>query len=102
MPYGILKMSKKQLKEIETDNNYKGYVAFKLFKCLLLQFMEDLSDRELERFIQENNTAKWFCGFAITDRTPDFSVFSRIRQRIGTSKLSKIFQDLRSQLKAKK
>jgi IS5 family transposase len=60
--------------------------------------MEDLSDRELERFIQENTTAK---GFALTDKTPDFSVFSRIRQRIGTSKLSKIFQDLRSQLKAK-
>ena len=52
--------------------------------------------RELEKFIHENNTAKWFCGFNLTDKTPDFSVFTRIRQRIGTSKLSKIFQDLRS------
>jgi IS5 family transposase len=91
----------KQLKKIETDNNYKGYGALRLFKCLLLQFMEDLSDRELERYIQENVTAKWFCSFEITDNTPDFTVFSRIRQRIGTSKLSKIFQDLRSQLKEK-
>jgi transposase len=61
--------------------------------------MEDLSDRELERYFQENNTAKWFCSFELTDKTPDFSVFSGIRQRIGTSKLSKIFQDLRDQLK---
>jgi IS5 family transposase len=91
----------KQLQSIETDNNYKGYGALKLFKCLLLQFMEDLSDRELERFIQENTTAKWFCGFELTDKTPDFSVFSRIRQRIGTSQLSKIFQNLRDQLKAR-
>ena len=91
----------KQLRKIETDNNYKGYGALKLFKCLLLQFMEDLSDREQERYIQENNTAKWFCDFEIIDKTPDFSVFSRIRQRIGTAKLSKIFQDLRSQLKEK-
>jgi len=29
--------------------NYKGYGVVRLFKCLLLQFMEDLSDRELER-----------------------------------------------------
>jgi len=91
----------KQLKCIETDNNYKGYGALKLFKCLLLQFMEDLSDRELERFIQENTTAKWFCGLELTDKTPDFSVFSRIRQRIGTSRLSKIFQNLRDQLKSR-
>ena len=36
---------KKQLKVIEKDNNYKGYGTNRLFKCLLLQFMEDLSDR---------------------------------------------------------
>lgn len=90
-----------QLNEIETNNNYKGYGTLRLFKCLLLQFLEDLSDRELERFIQENTTAKWFCGFELTDKTPDFSVFSRIRQRIGTSKLSKIFLNLRDQLKAR-
>jgi len=88
-----------KLNEFETDNNYKGYWALRLFKCLLLQFLEDLSDRELERFIQENTTVKWFCGFELTDKTPDFSVFSRIRQRIGTSNLSKIFQNLRDQLK---
>ena len=38
--------------------------------------MEGLSDRELERLIQENTAAKWFCGFSLTDKTPDFSVFS--------------------------
>lgn len=32
------------LKKVEKDNNYKGYGALRLFKCLLLQFMEDLSD----------------------------------------------------------
>ena len=29
----------KQLKVIEKENNYKGYGALRLFKCLLLQFM---------------------------------------------------------------
>ncbi len=57
--------------------------------------MEDISDRELERMLQENNSAKWFCGFTLSEQTPDFSVFSRARSRIGTNKLSKIFSLLR-------
>ena len=36
------------LYDVENDSNYKGYGVLRLFKCLLLQFMEDLSDRELE------------------------------------------------------
>ena len=89
-----------QLAEIETDNNHKGYGMLKLFKCLLLQFMEDVSDRELERLLQENNAAKWFCNFNLSEETPNYSVFSRVRSRIGTNRLSQIFADLRSQLKS--
>ncbi len=89
----------KRLKSLEKDNPYKGYGLLRLFKCLLLQFMEDNSDRELEKFLQENTAAKWFCGFSLTEKTPDFTVFCKIRQRIGTKKLSEIFSDLREQLK---
>lgn len=32
------------------------------FKMLLLQYWENLSDREMERYIRENNSAKFFCG----------------------------------------
>jgi len=91
----------KELKQIEKENNYKGYGVLKLFKCLLLQFLEDLSDRELERFLQENTSAKWFCDFNVAEKTPNFSTFSKLRQRIGTTKLSEIFQGLRNQLKSK-
>jgi IS5 family transposase len=91
---------KKQLRDIEKDNNYKGYGTLRLFKCLLLQFLEDLSDRELDRYLQENNAAKWFCGFGLSEYTPNYTVFGRMRTRIGTSKLSKIFSELRDQLKA--
>lgn len=31
--------------------------------CALLQFMEGLSDRECERFLQKNTAAKWFVVF---------------------------------------
>lgn len=89
-----------ELERLEAESDYKGYGMFRIFLCLLLQFLEDLSDRELERFIAENASAKWFCQFGLVDKTPDHSVFGRARSRIGTSKLSKIFSLLRDQLKA--
>jgi hypothetical protein len=48
----------KQLKKLEKDNPYKGDGNLRLFQYLLLQFMEDLSDRALERYLQENIAAK--------------------------------------------
>jgi IS5 family transposase len=91
--------AEKKLKKLETTNPYKGYGLPRLFKCLLLQFMENLSDRELERFLQENNAAKWFCQFSLREKTPDHTVFSKIRQKIGTKRLSSIFAHLRDQLR---
>lgn len=91
----------KELKTLESDAAYKGYGVVRLFKCLVLQFMEDISDRELQRFLQENIAGKLFCGFGLSELTPNYSVFSRIRKKIGASKLSKIFASLRDQLKSK-
>ena len=93
------KNTETKLRRFEKNNPHKGYGLLRLFKCLLLQFMEDLSDRELEKFLQENTAGKWFCGFTFTDKTPDHSVFSKMRKRLGTKLLSNIFSDLRAQLK---
>ena len=93
------KNTETKLRRFEKNNPHKGYGLLRLFKCLLLQFMEDLSDRELEKFLQENTAGKWFCGFTLTDKTPGHSVFSKMRKRLGTKLLSNIFSDLRAQLK---
>lgn len=89
-----------ELEKLEAESDHKGYGIYRIFLCLLLQFLEDLSDRELERFVAESNAARWFCQFSLVDKTPDHSVFGRVRSRIGTSKLSKIFSLLRDQLKS--
>ena len=47
--------------------------AERAFWMLVLQFLEDISDREMERFMRENLAANWFCGFGLSDRTPDHS-----------------------------
>ena len=76
----------------------KGYPPVTMFKALLLQWMEDLSDRELERFLQENLAGKFFCGFELGDATPDHSSFEVMRERIGTSGLADLFNDVRAAL----
>jgi transposase, IS5 family len=88
------------LKQAKSDNPHEGYGLTRIFRCLLLQFLEDLSDRELEVFLQENTSGKWFCGFLLNEDAPDHTVFSRARKKIGTDLLSKIFENLRDQLKA--
>ena len=74
--------------------------AERAFRLLLLQFMQDISDREMERFIRENNAAKWFCQFGLTEKTPDHSFFGDFRKRLGTKRLMGIFNQLRASLKA--
>jgi IS5 family transposase len=86
--------------EVSPLKGADGYGVERLFRCLLLQFMEDLSDRELERYLEENLAAKWFCGFTVSAPTPDSSLFTRVRTRIGTTRLSQLFATMRDQLKA--
>mgnify|MGYP003391042256 CR=1 FL=1 len=95
-----LKEVESEFAKMEKNSDHKGYGLFRLLKCLLLQFMEDLSDRELERFLQENTAGKWFCGFDIVETTPEHSVFYNARKRIGTKKLSAIFNNLKTQLQS--
>lgn len=64
------------------------------FKALILQFMEDVSDRQMERFLAENNAAKWFCGFELTEKTPDHTYFCKLRKRLGTKAISIAFNHM--------
>jgi transposase, IS5 family len=78
-----------------------GYNIESGFKGLILQFMEDLSDRELERYLQENVAGKLFCDFKLTEKTPDHSYFSELRRKIGVERLAKLFNKFGDKLKAK-
>ena len=87
--------------EKNTSAGAKGYGMDILFRCLLLQFIEDLSDRELEKMLQENNAAKLFCGFGLSEKTPEFTLFTKTRKKIGAKELGKMFAKMRDQLRAK-
>ena len=70
------------------NKDRKGYHFESGFKALVLQWMENLSDRELERFLRENVSGKFFCGFSLLENTPDHTYFSHLRSEIGTTKTS--------------
>ena len=70
----------------------KGIPAIRGLKALLLQFWEDYSDREMEKAIRENVAIRWFCGFSLTEKTPDHSYFGKFRKRIGTQHFADIFE----------
>lgn len=71
------------------------------FAALVLQWMEDLSDRELERFLTENIAAKFFCGFDMIEKTPDHTYFCELRKKIGTSRLGEMFTLVNDKLRSK-
>ena len=48
--------------------------------------------------MKDTNSAKWFSNFSLLEPTPSYRVFSNARKRIGTNRLSKIFDNLRIQL----
>jgi IS5 family transposase len=75
-----------------------GYGRTRLIMCLIIQFMEDLSDREFERFISENNAAKWFCEFGLLEKTPDYTTVCKFRALIGTKQMSRLFAEVKRQL----
>ncbi len=88
------------LRALYSDQGRPEIGAEKAFRLLVLQFIEDVSDREMERFARENLAAKWFCGFGLSEKTPDHSFFGGFRKRLGTQRLMTLFARLRASLKA--
>jgi IS5 family transposase len=78
-----------------------GFGKIRLIMCLILQFMEDLSDREFERFIAENTAGKWFCGFGLLEATPDYTTICKFRNAVGTKQMGHIFAEVKRQLQKK-
>lgn len=69
-------------------------------RTLIIQFMEDLSDREMERYIQENLACKWFCDMSFGEKAPDHSYFGDFHRWLGTSQLMDIFSLVRNSLQS--
>jgi IS5 family transposase len=69
------------------------------FRALIIQFMENYSDRQMEKALQENIAIKWFCGYELRDTTPDHSYFGKLRKRIGTKGVADVFNFVVDQMR---
>lgn len=91
----------KPLKSLYSRLGQHGIPIKKGFKALLIQFWEDLSDREMESAVRENMAIRWFCEFKLTDKTPDYTYFCKLRKRIKPSTIANIFNTINSDLHSK-
>ncbi len=87
-----------ELQKTYSNLGQKGIPAVRGLKALLLQFWEDYSDRQMEAAVRENVAIRWFCGFSLTENTPDHSYFGKFRKRIGTKHFADIFNSINEQL----
>jgi transposase, IS5 family len=87
-----------ELQTLYSNLGQHGIPAVCGLKALLLQFWEDYSDREMEAAVRENLAIRWFCGFSLTEKTPDHSYFGKFRKRIGTKYLADLFNAINERL----
>jgi IS5 family transposase len=78
-----------------------GFGKIRMMMCLILQFMEDLSDREFERLIAENTAGKWFCGFKLMEKTPDYTTVCKFRNALGTKQMERLFSEVKRQMQSR-
>lgn len=87
------------LRELYSDLGNTGFDVEKGCKALIVQFWEDYSDRQMEKAVRENMAIRWFCGFGLTEETPDHTYFCKLRKRIGAKRIADIFGHVNEILK---
>lgn len=88
-------------KELLKELGRKGYGLELGIRSLFLQFYYDLSDRELENYLRDSISFRWFCKLSIEDESPDHSYFCRVRKKLGRERIAKILQKINRQAKKK-
>ena len=84
-----------RIKEVKTTEvGRKGFGLEVALGCIFLQFLYDLSDRELEERLRYDMAMRWFLGLGVTEETPDHTFACRSRKAIGTKKIGQIFNHI--------
>jgi IS5 family transposase len=76
------------------DNGRRCWEPQLMFKVLFLQFLYDLSDREIEAELGDRMSFKWFLGLSVDEAVPDYSMLSVFRDRLGPERFAKIFNQI--------
>ena len=65
-----------------------------LLRVELIAYLYNLSEREVETYINDCLSAKYFVGLAIDESAPDHSTLTKFRERLITRGKLKIFEEM--------
>jgi len=88
----------KRCERLYSGKGRPAHPAQTMFKLVLLQFMYNLSDRQLEESVNDRITFRWFVGLTGVDPGPDHTAFCRFRDRIGAHTLAVMMNDVVEQV----
>ncbi|HXV24455.1 MAG TPA: IS5 family transposase [Alphaproteobacteria bacterium] len=72
-----------------------------LFRAMLLSVWYDLSDVKLAEALDDRASFRRFCGFSVSELTPERTAFVRFRKALVAQRLDKVlFEQITDQLKA--
>ena len=63
----------------------------RMFRSAIVQYLNDFSDRQMERAARYDIIIKWFIGVPIEDRSYDHSALGDFRDRLGEERWKKLF-----------
>ncbi|MCK4627052.1 MAG: IS5 family transposase [Phycisphaerae bacterium] len=84
----------KRCRQLYSEKGRPAHPAQTMFKLILLQFMYNLSDRQLEEAVRFRINFRWFVGLTGLDPGPDHTTFCRFRDRIGAHTLAVMMNDV--------
>jgi IS5 family transposase len=85
---------KEALKDFYVDWGRDPWDPVLMFKLVFLQFLYDLSDRQLEEQATWNMMFKWFLGLSAEELPPDHTTLCRFRQRLGAEGFQRLFNQV--------
>jgi IS5 family transposase len=87
----------KYCQHVYSDKGRPAYPAVMMFRLLLIQFLYDLSDRQLEESVRYRIDFRWFCQISGTDPGPDHTVYCRFRDRLGVGIITSMWNEIVAQ-----
>jgi len=85
---------KRYLKKHYYVRGRDAYNPKMMFKLLVMQFLFNLSDRQLEEQARDRISFRWFIGLDPLESPPDHTAYCRFRDRLGSETIKRLFDDI--------
>ena len=78
----------------EAKRGRPTYNPVMLLKILVLPYPYDLSECQVEAYVNDSLSAKWFLGLAVDERAPDHSTLTKFKRRIARQVKEALLEEL--------